>query len=294
MSSHEKQVVYLCDVCKTTQMILFTPKMKEEFLPKDLNGLALYSHSHMCANGMIGVNNLYIDHNLDVRSYNFLKLPKYVPKKKMVIPMPGKPVDNDNLKFIHITHINSKNDLNIILFNEMTGTEIQIGTFDKKNTSPQKIVKSEMEMVILKYYYSNTMYTSQIEKWLVSLTCFLEMIPPSKLGIIVEVFRYILEEKNKMPTKFEQMIMKTILASHEIFFTNNNTNMDTAFLTGLYGEAEGKTMQAIMELIDENPLMALHQYSQKLNEEIVYTIYCFLILEKHGLITINRPGIITY
>lgn len=288
----EKQVVYLCNSCKKTQMILFTPQMREEFLPKDLNGLALYSHSHICTYGMIGVNNIYVDHNLDVRSYQFQKLPKYIIPKKTLVPLPGSKKTVDNLREIHLTHINNMNDLNIILTNEMIGTEIVIGKFDKEKNSPLKIMRSDMEMVELKYYRSNTPYTSQIEKWLSALLNFLEMIPPSKLGIIVEIFQYILEEKNKFPTKFEKMILKTILASHEIFFVNNNTNMDTSFLQGLYGENEGATMQKILQLIDEYPLMPLHEYSLKTKEDIVFVIYCFLLLEKHGLIEINRPGII--
>ncbi|MCY3410821.1 MAG: hypothetical protein INQ03_04200 [Candidatus Heimdallarchaeota archaeon] len=291
-----KRVVYLCNECNITQNIVFTPEMKEEYIPKDLNGLALYSHIHTCALGMLGVNNLYIDHNLDVRSYQYIKLPKYVPKKKVAIPMPGAPKvgGEAGLKELKITQVARKNDLNLVINFELIGTELTIGTFDRKNSPPVKKLSSDMEMVSLIYYRSNTGYTSQIEKWLIEFVNSIEMIPPSKLGIIVEVLRYILEEKDNEPGEFEKMILKTILASHEIYFQNNNTNLDVSFLKELYGENEGNAMASILDLIDQFPLMPLHNYALNLDEEIVFVIYCFLIMEKHGLITIHRPGIIMF
>lgn len=288
------RVNYLCNECKVAQNIVFSPKMKEEYIPEDLNGLALYSDIHICTLGILGVNNLYIDHNLDVRSYSYVKLPDYKVKKSVGIPIPGKSSEEaQNSTEIKITQIFEKNDINISIYNSYSDTLLNLGNIDFKKQAPVKTLTSNMGKVNLKFYYSNTRYTSQLEKWLELFINIYESLPPSRFGVIIEVIRFLLDEKDSFPSEFDEMIMKTILASHEIFFEILEGDHDVEFLNDAYGEEEGKVMKLILTLIEENPMLPLHNYSLSLKEEIVFVIYCFLLLEKHGLITIYRPGIIT-
>lgn len=288
------RVQYLCNECNVAQNILFTPKMRDEYIPKDLNGLALYSDIHICTMGILGVNNLYIDHNLHVRSYSYVKLPDYKAKKSNGIPMPGKSSEESHdLNEIIITQIFEKNDINITIYNAYSETLLNLGNVDYNKQAPVKTLTSTMGIVNLKFYYSDTRYTSQLEKWLELFVNIYESLPPSRFGVIVEVLRFLLDEKDNFPSEFDEMIMKTILASHEIYFELVEGDRDVNFLNNAYGEEEGKVMKLILELIEENPMLPLHDYSLTLKEEIVFVIYCFLLLEKHGLIIIYRPGIIT-
>lgn len=288
------RVQYLCNECNVAQNIVFSPKMKKEYIPKDLSGLALYSDIHICTMGILGVNNLYIDHNLHVRSYSYVKLPDYKAKKSNGIPMPGKSSeDSHDLTEIIITQIFEKNDINITIYNAYSETLLNLGNVDYNKQAPVKTLTSAMGIVNLKFYYSKTRYTSQLEKWLELFVNIYESLPPSRFGVIVEVLRFLLDEKDNFPSEFDEMIMKTILASHEIYFELVEGAHDGDFLDNVYGEGEGKVMKLILELIEENPMLPLHDYSLTLKEEIVFVIYCFLLLEKHGLIIIYRPGIIT-
>ena len=110
----ESVVTYLCNECKTTQNVIFTPIMNQEFILDDpefqASGLALYSHMHVCKFGILGVNSLFIDHNLHVRSYNYVNLPKYKIKTKVSIPMPGAPKSDEGAtSTLRVTHVRDKN-----------------------------------------------------------------------------------------------------------------------------------------------------------------------------------------
>lgn len=264
--------------------------MKEEYLgDPDSNGLTLYSHIHICKFGFLGVNNLQIDHNLHVRSYNFIELPEY--KKPSVAVVPGAPKVISDKRQVRVTHLLEKNALNIIIRNEISDYQINVGTIDFSKMAARKTIRSMNGKVIGKFYYSNSVYTSQMEKWGELFLNLIEYLLPSKLGVILEVLQFIMEEKNEFPSQLDKNIIQTILSSHDIFF-EIIAEEDKDQLMESYGESEGSTMIKILEAIKQDMMIQLHQLVLDLKEDIIFIIYCALILERHGYIIIHRPGII--
>ncbi len=194
-------------------------------------------------------------------------------------------------KMIKMTHILEKNDLNIIIENKISDYAIQVGTISFDKTSPIKTIKSDSELIIVQYYYSNTMYSSQIELWFELLIENLESLLPSKLGVMIEVLKFILEERRDFPSPLDKSIIQMIFASHDIFF-EVISDISPDFLVEAYGDAEGSTMIKILDIIKNDLMVQLHSLVITLKEDIVFIIYCMLLLEVHGLINIHRPGII--
>ncbi len=283
---HLKLVHYLCNECKKQQNITFTDKDKSDFYPPPpFNGLTLFSHLHTCKGGVTGVNNLYIDHNLDVRSYNFVKLPEFQRKRKMMIPGAPKPKNPE----VNITHIRAKNDLNIIMINEVAGANITIGTIPE--TDPVKILSSDMEMVQIKYFESNTKLDNLMEKWMQMLVNSIEVLLPSNIGLILESLIYILEEKRMFPSDFDAKLIRTILASHDVYISNVSED-SVDHLKNIY--EDGEYMVGIIALLKENSTMRLHDFTNQMRGvSIKKIIYAILMLENHGAIHVDRPGILS-
>ena len=76
----QKVVTYVCDACKQVRRLAFTPERYAQYVSDNLTGLALFSDIHNCVEGLRGVNNLHIDHDYNVRSFEYLKLPEYRKK----------------------------------------------------------------------------------------------------------------------------------------------------------------------------------------------------------------------
>lgn len=281
-----KRVVYLCNECKLQQRIIWSELDREKWYPPPpYNGLALFSHIHPCKGGILGVNNLYIDHNLDVRSYQFVKLPEFQRKKKLMIPGAPKPKNPE----VNLTHIKEKGDLNMIIINEMAGANITIGKIPEED--PIKIVSSEMEMVQIKYYSSNTTFSKFMNKWINLFVNAVEMLLPSTLGLYVDALIYILEEKNTLPGDFDTQILKMILASLDVYITSQPID-DISHLSSIYGD-EGALMVEIFDILHDNIAVRLHELVLNLkNVSIKKIIYSVLMLENHGAIIVDRPGII--
>ena len=294
-SATQNRVQDLCNECNNPQTIIFTPSMKQSYILEDpefqARGLALYTDTHSCLQGITGANNLFIDHNLHVRSYKYLNLPEYKPKPKGGIPLPSAQPTDDTMEKIHISHIKEINDLNMTMHIAFFDAMFIFGHPDIQNAAPLKLLRSDSQLVTLRYYHSNSRYTSQMEKWLMLFINIFEYLPPSRLGLVLELIKFILEGKDNFPSEFDENIIKLILASHEIFLELNEMT-GTEYLDA-YGKDEALTMKELLLLLQEDPLKPLHQFSNDLNEDVVFTIYCILILEKHGSITVHRPGIIS-
>ena len=284
------RVQYLCNKCKISQIIQFTDQMKEIYVTKDPNGLSLYSHIHLCEDGFVGINNLYIDHNLDVRSYSFVEIPQYKRKVKMMVP--GAPKIKKDKELINVTHISFKNDLNLLIQFDISEFVIQIGSYNHSNNVPLQTLVSSSGIVCIHYYESAMKFTSQLEQWLQTLLDSLEVLVPNKLGLIVEILQFIIRDKDKFPSDLDKNIIKTILVSHDIFFEFNQ-GVDISHLSHAYGEENGVLMEALIEIIETNPLIKLHKLVLKFKKSVITIMFALLILEIHGVIKINRPGIMS-
>lgn len=285
-----QRVQYLCNQCKKSQIIQFSDEMKEKYITRDPNGLSLYSHIHLCKNGVAGVNNLFIDHNMDVRSYSFIEIPQYKKKAKMMIP--GAPKIKKIINTINLTHIVYKNDLNLLIQFDMSNFEVQIGPYNNINSSPLNILTSPAGIISLHYYDSEVKFTPQIEHWLTTFLENLEILIPGKLGLIIEILQFIIKDKENYPSDLDKNIIKTILVSHDIFFDFIH-GIDISQLAHAYGEENGVLMLNIIEMIEKDAMVNLHDMVLNFKKNVVTIMFALLILEVHGVVTIYRPGIMS-
>lgn len=285
-----ERVQYQCNQCKISQIIQFTNEMREQYITRDPNGLSLYSHIHLCENGMAGVNNLFIDHNLDVRSYSFIELPQY--KRELKMSIPGAPKIDKEKSIIKVTQISYKNDLNIKIQFEAGKFDIDVGSFSPAKSNLQNILVSPFNLVYLHFYESEVRFTPQVEQWLNALIENLEILVPGKLGLIIEILQFIIRDKDKYPSDLDKNIIKTILVSHDIFF-ELNSEVDISHLSHAYGEENGVLMLNIIEMIEKDAMVNLHNMVLNFKKNVVTIMFALLILEVHGVVTIYRPGIMS-
>ncbi len=287
----QQVVTYVCDACKQVRRLAFTPEIYSQYVADDLTGLALFSDIHDCADGLKEVNNLYIDHDFNVRSFALLKLPEYRKKQVGMIPIPSAAAVDD-LKDIILTQINKKNDLNIEIHELALDVKIIVG---EAAEVPISTLESDMGMVQLNFYPSTTIYTPEIEIWFNQFVNIIEILPPTKISFLIEVIQYILDNMDHNPTEFDLKLVKTILASHEVFFTLSKIERLTSFVSNNPYDLSSKDlgiMQNMIDTIDEKPMIPLKDFVILYDIDFVHTIYLFLILEVQKIVIIDRPGIV--
>ncbi len=236
------------------------------------------------------MNNLQLDHNLHVRSYDYVDIPRYKRKVKMMIP--GAPKMKKHKETIVVTQIFDKNDLNLLIQFDMSDFAIQIGQYNHSNNVPEHTLVSPTGIISIHYYESDIKFTPKLEKWLNTLTENLEILVPARLGIVIELIQFIIKDKDKYPSDIDKNIIKTILVSHDIFFEFNQ-GVDVSTLAHAYGDENGYLMLELISLIREKPMVKLHELVLAVKRSIVEIMFALLILEIHGVININRPGIMS-
>jgi hypothetical protein len=287
----QKVVTYVCDVCKQVRRLAFTPELYAQYVSDDLNGLALFSDIHGCIDGLKGVNNLHIDHDYNVRSFVFLKLPEYRKKEFGMIPMPSA-APKDQLQDIVLTHILGKNDFNIEIYEKALDVKIIVG---EPGEEPISTLESDLGIVQLKFFPSSTIYTPEVEVWLTHFINIIEILPPTKISFLVEVIQYILDNRSHNPTEFDLKLLKTILASHEVFFTLTEIDKLAGFVSENPYDLSSKDleiMQNMIDTIDEQPMIPLKDFIILYDIDFIHTIYLFLNLEVQKILIIDRPGIV--
>ena len=149
--------------------------------------------------------------------------------------------------------------------------------------------------ITVHYYPSDIDFTENIERWFYILANSLELLPPTRFGLVVETLRYILGLYENEPTEFDIKLLKSMLASHEIYFKardNPNRFDELAIDTSTkYRTDDVAIMMELLAHLELNPTLPL-QFYMKEYTDLEYLIYLFLILEKEGLIDVDRPGII--
>ena len=264
------------------------------------NGLVMHSDSHRCENGIIGINNLQIDKHFSVRGFTFLELPqrKLPQAAGLGIPVPKSHATGD-LKTYIITHIPPNEVLRVIIIDHMLNVKINIGKVVENKDIPILTVNSDMGLLKIEFYPSEVIFTPMLEKWFTILVNIMEILPATKIGLIVDTLKYVLDSSFNEPLKFDVIFLKTILASHEIYFEMvEGSDLSWADhlainATPKYREKDVAVMMKIMAHLEENPYIPLQQYvSKELHQDLRYLIYIFLLLEVEELIRIERPGII--
>jgi hypothetical protein len=267
---------------------------------KSPNGLVMYSDSHRCENGIFGINNLQVDKHFAVRGYTFLELPqrKISQLPGFSIPVPKGP-SSEELKAFMISHLPPDGGLKILIIDRMVKARINIGNVNEKEEIPIMTCLSDLGLLEFVFYPCEIILTPMLEKWFTILVNIMEVLPATKIGLIVDTIKYVLDSSFDEPTEFDINFIKTILVSHEIFFELIKSN-DLSWADHLaihatpkYREKDVAVMMKIMAHLEENPYIPLQQFvSRELHQDLRYLIYIFLLLEVEGLLRIERPGII--
>jgi hypothetical protein len=245
---------------------------------------------------MLGLTNLYIDAENNVRSYNELSLPSTGLRKKVSLPgIPSpKSKDSENIETVKIARLPVDIDFRIIIMDYGFNTSLRIGEIDIDNDEIISIITSDLGTISLFYYPSDVRFTGAIEKWLSMIVNSLETLLPSKLGSIIDVLTYAINNREEYPVDFEQTIIKTILSSHEVYFEvlRDPTGELQEYLMSKYDSSDVELMLDLLSHIEDNPGVPLLNYAITHEPDLVHLISIFLMLELEEIVQIHRPGII--
>jgi hypothetical protein len=266
---------------------------------KSYNGLRLYSDIHRCSEGVLEINNLHIDANYSIRSYEQVKLPSTQTTKRTSKRRPGIPSprpDDKRLKKIRLTQLVPNTEgFRFILNDEVIRISIVIGEVDLGAEVAQSVIRSDLGGISLFYFHSAITFTNPVRNWLTFYVNALETVIPSKLGLIIESLWYIQDLSLKIPTKFDERLIKTMLASHEIFFQFDQSDNYLKLKENLESRYSAKDVNSLHNLVSvlvAEPDKPLLHYSNRLDHDFLYLIYLFLILEKENFISVLRPEIV--
>ncbi|MFV2014672.1 MAG: hypothetical protein ACC656_04550, partial [Candidatus Heimdallarchaeota archaeon] len=214
------------------------------------------------------------------------------------IPVPKAP-SLDEMKIYIITHLPPNVRLKIVIIDHMLKVKINIGKVVEDAEIPILTTQSDLGLMEIVFYPSEVTFSPMLEKWFTILVNTMEVLPATKIGLIVDTLKYILDSSINEPIEFDIIFLKTILASHEIYFEMiEGSDLSWADhlainATPKYREKDVAVMMKIMAHLEKNPYIPLQQYvSKELHQDLRYLIYIFLLLEVEGLIRIERPGIV--
>lgn len=290
-------VKYFCDVCKSTRKLKITRSDHEQLITNSPNGLVLYSDVHICENGITGVNNLQIDGEYHVRSFVTLKLPEYQAQSSL-IPKPGIPKP-DNLTTMRILELPFDPHLNLIIEFNMLNSKIIIGgrNFDQTSLDKAKyLILSDFTGVSISIF-SISSSSEYIDEWFSNLANTLELIPATKLGLIIESLKYIADIYHNPPSEFDIVFLRTILTSHEVYFIIDDLsemmNLPARY-PSTFNEENMTIIEKFVAVLMDNQFLSLQDFNQMVDRDVIYLIYLLLLLEKEHIIVIERPGIVEY
>ena len=295
----QKECVYQCGVCKEVRRYYVDTGRHTQDAENSANGLVLYSDIHRCDAGILGINNLRIDANYSIRSFEPLKLPtKAQPTSFPGLPSPRAKSAESTLIFK--VRNQSDNEMRLLIHDRRLNSVLNIGLIDTENEVEIATITSDLGTISMSYYPSEVTYTSFLEKWLQILVNTLEVLLPTKIGLFIETLRYISTLSREAPSPFHIKLLKTILTTHETYFLINE---DVDFESRLsdvahkYNDDLVIAVKALMDELRKNPMMPLQHFTdietiRKQKEDVVYLIHTFLIMEQEEFITIERPGIV--
>lgn len=296
MKGFWNDTTYYCDKCNTNRKLKIKNQSHDDLLRASKSGLVYYSDIHTCQKGILSVNNLQIDNDFNVRTIESLVLPKYEKPKLTGIPNPSA-TPKDESKLIFLTEIPAKADkINLVIDYKMIQTKIKIGRFNTAD-KPIKTYNSQMDGVTLYYYKSETQLSDYLDQWLQYFTSAIEIIFPTSLGMFIEAIVFVLDLHNQPLTDFDKTFLKTILASHEIFFQIQNIEnlMDLhQKYTETFSDEDFSFIEQFLALLDDNQEVPIQDFTNKTEKGLIYQLYLFLILEKENIISIQRPGIVEF
>jgi hypothetical protein len=295
--SIQGETQYFCELCKHSRLFKIDEETHRKNIDQHQSGLALYSDIHPCKDGITGVNNLRIDANYAIRSFENQELPPVRVASKFAIPgIPSASKSTTNFTNLYVSSLHPKISFRLIIFDEWLVTKIIIGDINEDEEIPIGSVHSDLGGITLSFYNSDLNYTPALEQWFSVFANSLELLPPTRFGLVIETIKYVLGLHDTTPSSFDIKLLKTMLASHEIYFkaTNDPNRFDTIAveLSSKYAEREVSIMMKLLAHLELNPAVPLQYYIKTHHHDLEYLIYLFLILENDGLVVVDRPGII--
>lgn len=293
---------FQCQQCKEMRHYEVDVIDHEKRISKSSNGLVIYSDIHRCSDGLLNIHNLQIDANFATRSYTQLKLPEH--RKALPRGVPGLPspkiVHDEERKNFNIISMLPEKGFRLVIYDDMVNVSINIGEVKVKTETFISRIGSDHGYIHVDYYHSEIPFSNNVEKLLMILINTLEIVPPTKIGLFVETLRYIHDIQQSSPSAFHIKLLKTILTSHETYFMlddEENIIPITDDLKYKYGEEMGNFAHELVDHLIENPMATLQNFmniesATHKNDDLVYLIHTFMLIEQTGLLIIDRPGIV--
>ncbi|MCY3415002.1 MAG: hypothetical protein INQ03_25350 [Candidatus Heimdallarchaeota archaeon] len=295
-----KEARYQCSRCTSMRSKNISIRNHKEKVVQSSNGLLIYSDIHYCDLGFLGINNLQVDGNFDIRSVENLQLPKErKPMKKATLP--GLPMPNniqqleDKHKVYYIDKLLPDTEYRIRIIDKRLRATVQIGDMDHRREKMLGFIEADLGTIELEYYACEVSYSSVVEKWLLIMVNLLEKLPPTTLGLFIETLLFISKNVNNYPNVFLVRQLQTLIVAHQVFFKlkieQAEMQESLAYLAAKYGDEVTKTASELIAYLIQNPVTPLQRFTRSLNQDLDYLINLFLILEQEELIEIVRPAV---
>ncbi|MHA2504506.1 MAG: hypothetical protein ACXAE3_16760 [Candidatus Kariarchaeaceae archaeon] len=287
---------YQCGICQKIRQLGWYDDEHLHLVSQSMNGLVTYSDIHICKDSLTGVNQLSVDAEYNVRTFAQLEVPKV--RAAGNIPAPNTGVQA-GIKLINVTQLPNDFGVHVVIHDYMILSQIKFGRFDHESEIAITTLMSDMGMIQLDIFPSGSVFTAELEQWLLQLVRILEILPATTLGLLVDTMRYISDNYHSSPTEFDLMFIKTILASHEVHFFIDDYSKEK--LETLRDDENSVITDAHIAMIDkfvrvmmENEMASMRNFTSLpgVEMDLISIIYLFTILEAEGIIYIERPGIL--
>ncbi|MCY3413178.1 MAG: hypothetical protein INQ03_16180 [Candidatus Heimdallarchaeota archaeon] len=279
---------YQCLKCSKVRKIV-----QPELGIDKLNGLRQYSDLHRCSDGVLAINNIQIDANLDVRSIERVELDEEKTKqpknRAFNIPSPNLK-ENIFQKNLVITHLNNF-DFRAIFRNDWTDREINIGQV-KLNEEPLVILESKIGGIKVKYYQSTMELDETLNKWLYVLINIVELIPPRKIGYFVEAVNFILDMRLSPPCVYDIHILQILLLADLYILESGSMEPADIPEEEELSQDHYRIIDIILERVDNINNLTILDLGDILPDDFTYVIFIVLILEQYNIINISKPPLI--
>lgn len=284
-------VLYYCSYCKSQkEMTLFIP-LHERKVEESPNGLVLYTDTHRGKLDSLEIVNLHIDSQCNVRTHELLKIPEYKVMKAYQIPLPGMKKSGDELVELVITQL-PKIPVRMVIENIGLQLTITIGEIEKGEEELYEVTSTYEGVRILIYDRIDPRY---ILDWLKEFINTLEILPPIKLGDLVEVLQYIFERSDSPIQNFDKQLIRTILASHEVYIKlSENADLQKLKekMKNILTEEDIDLVNLYFKVLEEDQNIPVNEMISKSPQDLIHQLYLMLIMEKEHLVSIDRPGIV--
>jgi len=285
---------YLCPTCRKQLAHPLDIQKHKELVSKSKNGLVLYSDIHRCVNEILGVCNIRVDNDLNVRGFEYIKLPSLQNRvSKLGILVATRKARSDYPEGI-VTNIVDGVRLKLIMSMKKIDFRLNVGNVNSLHDPVIDLLHSTNGDIDLYLCGSNLPSYDNLKVWLQVIIDLLDGTQPCILGLILESFKYIIENNDHLPQQKDVQILRMILDSYFTCIEDINQGVVSSLFKGggrsifKSKKGSGKTeLSTIIKITDEivkepnQPILNLI----KINPEHFMDIIATLIkLEEAGII----------